>query len=123
MRFPHKFLNSLALNLTDSVKKGDFPDQSQSFRFFARSHQNKLRHYWTGLAIITWLVCGQQEGLRQSKQVKVGGHILYLQTRPRVKKRFANAERQETKIVVWHLGERAIRVKQARVGATQVRIR
>ena len=44
-RFPHKFLNSLALNLTemliwkenDSVKCGDFLDQSQSFRFFARS--------------------------------------------------------------------------------------
>ena len=34
----------------DSVKYGDFPDQSQSFRFFARSHQNKLRHHWTGLA-------------------------------------------------------------------------
>ena len=49
MRFPHKFLNSLTLNLTemliwkenDSVKYGDFPDQSQSFRFFAaHSHQN-----------------------------------------------------------------------------------
>ena len=45
MRFPHKFLNSLILNLTemliwkenDSVKYGDFPDQRQSFRFFARS--------------------------------------------------------------------------------------
>ena len=60
-RFPHKFLNSLGLNLTkmliwkenDSVKYGNFPDQSQSFRFFcslARSHQNKLRHHWTGLA-------------------------------------------------------------------------
>ena len=44
-RFPHNFLNSLALNLTemliwkenDSVKYGDFPDQRQSFRFFARS--------------------------------------------------------------------------------------
>ena len=48
-RFPHKFLTSLALNLTemliwkenDSVKYGDFPDQSLSFRFFAaHSHQN-----------------------------------------------------------------------------------
>ena len=44
-RFPHKFLKSLALNLTempiwkenDGVKYGDFPGHSQSFRFFVRS--------------------------------------------------------------------------------------
>ena len=51
-KFPHKFRNSTALILTemliwnekDSVKYGDFPDQSQSFRFFARSRQcSKLR--------------------------------------------------------------------------------
>ena len=59
MRFPHKFLNSLALNLTkmliwkenDSVKYDDFPDQSQSFRFFARSlapKQTKSSLDWSG---------------------------------------------------------------------------
>ena len=62
-RFPHRFRNSPALILTemliwnekDRVKYGDFPDQSESFCFFARvanyaRHQNKLRHHWTGLA-------------------------------------------------------------------------
>ena len=71
MRFPHTFLNSLALNLTDSVKKGDFPDQSQSFRFFARSHQNKLRHHWTGLAIITWLVVASKKGCCRANRSKL----------------------------------------------------
>ena len=58
-RFPHKFLNSLPLNLTemliwkenDSVKYGGFPDQSQWFRFFARSltpKQTKLSLDWSG---------------------------------------------------------------------------
>ena len=49
MRFPYKFLYSLTLNLTemliwkenDGVKYGDFPDQRQSFRFFARSLASK----------------------------------------------------------------------------------
>ena len=45
----------LIWNEKDSVKYGDFPDQSQSFRYllaraiaanFAR-HQNKLRYHWT----------------------------------------------------------------------------
>ena len=51
--FPHKFLNSLGLNLTkmliwkenDSVKYGNFPDQSQSFRFFARSLARTKTNY------------------------------------------------------------------------------
>ena len=60
--FPHKFLNSLGLNLTkmliwkenDIVKYGNFPDQSQSFRLFACSLAPKqttyIRRHWTGLA-------------------------------------------------------------------------
>ena len=66
-RFPHKFRNDPALILTemliwnekDSVKYGEFTDQTQLFRFFARSshcyklHEaptDKPRHHWTGLA-------------------------------------------------------------------------
>ena len=55
-RFPHKFLNSLALNLTemliwkenDSVKYSDFPDQSQSLRFFACSLKTKTNYVIIG---------------------------------------------------------------------------
>ena len=57
MRFPHKFLNSLTLNLTemliwkenDSVKYGDFPDQSQSFRFFSSLARTKTNYIIIGL--------------------------------------------------------------------------
>ena len=58
-RFPYKFPSSLTRNLTemliwkenDSVKYGDFPDQSQSFRFFARAlapKQTTLSLDWSG---------------------------------------------------------------------------
>ena len=55
-RFPHKFLNSLTLNLTemliwkenDSVKYSDFPDQSQSLRFFACSLKTKTNYVIIG---------------------------------------------------------------------------
>ena len=57
MRFPHKFLNSLTLNLTEmliwkennSVKYGDFPDQSQSFRFFGSLARTKTNYVIIGL--------------------------------------------------------------------------
>ena len=57
MRFPNKFLNSLTLNLTemliwkenDSVKYGDFPDQSQSFRFFSSLARTKTNYIIIGL--------------------------------------------------------------------------